>query len=132
MPFDASDCAMYVRLIVAGHWQREGGGGHGGGGSAGESGGIGVILDVASVLKDVEALLGIKGVRGRVRTVATANGTEGGGGGDDEEEYAQTRERLVGLERAMGKGEIRRGEWPAEYVAGEAGGRPRGSVLPGS
>ena len=49
IPFYATDCDMYVRLMWAGYWQ-------------GESE-IGIILDVNTVLDDVGALLRIPGIR---------------------------------------------------------------------
>lgn len=48
IPYYATDCDMYDRLMWAGYWQ-------------GETS-IGIILDVATVLDDVGALLGIPGI----------------------------------------------------------------------
>jgi hypothetical protein len=48
----ASDCDMYVRLMLMGYWQ-------------GESD-VGIILDVASVMEDVGALLRIPGIVARL------------------------------------------------------------------
>ena len=49
IPFYATDCDMYVRLMWAGYWQ-------------GETD-VGIILDVATVLDDVAALFRVPGVR---------------------------------------------------------------------
>lgn len=64
IPYYATDCDMYDRLMWRGYWQ-------------GETR-VGVILDVGSVLDDVGALLGIAGVRGSFR------GDPGPGMGDEE------------------------------------------------
>ncbi|KAK3304668.1 uncharacterized protein B0T15DRAFT_558611 [Chaetomium strumarium] len=66
----ASDCDMYVRLMRAGYWQ-------------GESD-VGIILDVASVMADVGALLRIPGIVARLAgdDIDDGGGDNDGDGGD--------------------------------------------------
>ncbi|GAB1312850.1 hypothetical protein MFIFM68171_03060 [Madurella fahalii] len=116
IPFYASDCDMYVRLMWAGYWQ-------------GQSG-SGVILDVASVLEDVGALLGIKGVKARLRGVAaTTTDTNGMDDDDDDDDdgddaYVETRERLLELGLQMEKekyaeGTALRNTWQMRQAGGQ-------------
>ncbi|KAK0613298.1 hypothetical protein B0T14DRAFT_539220 [Immersiella caudata] len=53
IPFYATDCDMYVRLMWAGYWQ-------------GETE-IGIILDVATVMEDIAALFRAPGVKARFK-----------------------------------------------------------------
>ncbi|KAK4235681.1 hypothetical protein C8A03DRAFT_46218 [Achaetomium macrosporum] len=82
----ASDCDMYVRLMLAGYWQ-------------GESE-AGIILDVASVMEDVGALLRIPGVRARLPGDNDYyDGEEEGeyGGREWIDKHGETWERLLQL-----------------------------------
>ncbi len=99
IPFYATDCDMYVRLMWAGYWQ-------------GETE-IGLILDVATVLDDVGALLRIPGIK------ASFAGDPGARGGGEEKEkehrklvdtHGETWERLVQIAQRMEE---------AKYVDGD-------------
>jgi hypothetical protein len=91
IPFYASDCDAYLRLLWAGFAQTESR--------------IGIILDVGSVMADVGALLRIPGSKARLPgdRVVKEKGDDGG--------YTESWERLVALgERMQG----------AKYVDGNA------------
>ncbi|KAK4038177.1 hypothetical protein C8A01DRAFT_17694 [Parachaetomium inaequale] len=90
IPFYASDCDAYLRLLWAGFSQTESK--------------IGIILDVGSVMADVGALLRIPGVRARLPGDRIVQ-KEGDGG------YTETWERLVALGERMQR---------AKYVEGNA------------
>ncbi|KAK3387311.1 hypothetical protein B0H63DRAFT_155613 [Podospora didyma] len=87
IPFYATDCDMYVRLMWAGYWQ-------------GETT-VGIILDVATVLDDVGALFRIPGIKA---SFAGDPGPEGGELGEDgrpspgprTKEEEKERRKLVG------------------------------------
>ncbi|AEO71801.1 uncharacterized protein THITE_2148402 [Thermothielavioides terrestris NRRL 8126] len=89
IPYYATDCDMYVRLMWAGFWQ-------------GESE-IGIILDVASVMADVGALLRIPGIRARLVGEEQEQQEQAEEDDDEEEEkkwvaeHGERWERLVQL-----------------------------------
>ena len=94
IPFYATDCDMYDRLLWAGYWQ-------------GETA-IGVILDVSTVLKDIAALFRLPGVH------ATFVGDPGPGklgeGEETGEDQRQLEKMLKQKEKAQKKLVEKQGE----------------------
>jgi hypothetical protein len=119
IPFYASDCDMYVRLMWAGYWQGEQG-------QEQEQDPVGIILDVASVFDDLGALLGVKGVKASVRGLGLGaewgnNGTDDDDGGED---YVETRERLLELGYQMEKAKYAEGNgWRNTWQVRQTGGQ---------
>ena len=101
IPFYASDCDTYVRLMWAGWWQ-------------GESD-IGLIYDVGSVIADLGALLRVPGSKARL----PGEGGEGVGG-----KYVQSWEGLVELADRMERekyvgGNAWRNTWQVKQRGGQ-------------
>lgn len=87
IPFYATDCDMYVRLMWAGYWQ-------------GESE-IGIILDVNTVLDDVGALLRIPGIEARFAGDDSNNSIAEAGEFEFNMSKGETWERLVEIGKRM-------------------------------
>ncbi len=104
IPFYASDCDTYVRLMWEGWWQ-------------GESD-IGLIYDVGSVMEDLGALLRVKGSKARLP------GDEGQDEEEDGEDYVQSWEGLVELADRMERekyvdGNAWRNTWQVKQRGGQ-------------
>ncbi|KAK1754420.1 hypothetical protein QBC47DRAFT_383877 [Echria macrotheca] len=84
IPFYATDCDMYVRLMWAGYWQ-------------GETE-VGIIMDVATVLDDVGALLRIPGVKAAFAGDPEPDGPEEN---REIEKKGESFERLVRIAKRM-------------------------------
>lgn len=110
IPFYATDCDMYVRLMWAGYWQ-------------GETE-IGIILDVASVLDDIGALLRIPGITASFAGDPNATATT-----DEEQERiereGESYERLVEVGRRMEGNKYKEGEntWRNTWQLKQRGGK---------
>jgi len=106
IPFYASDCDTYVRLMWAGWWQ-------------GESD-IGLIFDVGSVMEDLGALLRIRGSKAALPGL----GDSKKGKGDGSEKYVESWERLVALAERMEKDKYAAGNgWRNTWQVKQRGGQ---------
>jgi len=117
IPFYATDCDMYVRLMWAGYWQ-------------GETE-VGLILDVATVMEDVAALFRVPGVKASFKGDPKGEKTERKGKQrvltpdkvEDADQEGETFEHLVEVAKRMEEAKYMDGnQWRNQWQLSQTGG----------